>query len=438
MGSSPTQQVALAVIAVSLAVGVFFLFRGMPRTAVAVWVAVMFFTPVWLGATVQGFNITALIAVTLIAMLAWSASGLHWSFVDSLVLILAVAVALAVVIGGSDPAHAQEFVLMWMLPYAWGRLILARVSREFLAACIAIAAAIAAVLAIAEFLTGDNIFLSIPGASSSVWGGQRQRAGLIRVEGAFGHSIALGGSLAMSIVFVMVLKWAVWLRTALIVLLGTAAALTFSRLGLVGVALTIALMVVLLHRVIGKALSVTISIALGVGAVAALPTLLQVFGDAGAEAEGSAEYRGDLLPLVNTMNVLGVSPARERLPTGEDYWGGFRSIDSALILLGLQFGLIPLALSLVLIGVLIVATLRRPSPPAIALLAQVPAFATVALITQYSAFTWFVAGLAVAWRGAEGDDSVGRGRGGSVAAEHGDRALRGGHPPLAAAETSPR
>jgi hypothetical protein len=38
---------------------------------------------------------------------------------------------------------------------------------------------------------------------------------------------------------------------------------------------------------------------------------------------------------------------------------------------------------------------RRASAPAIALVAQIPALATVALITQYSTMVWFVAGLAV-------------------------------------------
>jgi hypothetical protein len=37
----------------------------------------------------------------------------------------------------------------------------------------------------------------------------------------------------------------------------------------------------------------------------------------------------------------------------------------------------------------------RATAPVVAVVAQIPAFATVALITQYSTLTWFVAGLAV-------------------------------------------
>ena len=64
--------------------------------------------------------------------------------------------------------------------------------------------------------------------------------------------------------------------------------------------------------------------------------------------------------------------------------------------MGLTYGWVPLAcvLAMLLAGVGCLLT-GRATAPTIALLAQVPAFATVALITQYSTFTWFVAGLAV-------------------------------------------
>jgi hypothetical protein len=44
----------------------------------------------------------------------------------------------------------------------------------------------------------------------------------------------------------------------------------------------------------------------------------------------------------------------------------------------------------------------RATAPTVALVAQIPAFATVALITQYSTFTWFVAGLAVFSQSVDG------------------------------------
>ena len=81
---------------------------------------------------------------------------------------------------------------MWLLPYCWGRIVLSRVSANWVAACITTAAVAAAILAIAEFATGSNPFHLVPGAGSSIWGAQQIRGGLLRAEGAFGHSIALG------------------------------------------------------------------------------------------------------------------------------------------------------------------------------------------------------------------------------------------------------
>lgn len=396
MGTNPVQLVALAAAALCAFLGAFLLFRANPRAGVLCWVAALFFTPVWLGTSVSGIGVTALTAITVVAIISGLGRAITWSSVDTVMVVLSATLILSMAFGGAQPAHLQDLVIRWILPYVWGRLVLSVVDESWLAACIAVAASVAAILAIGEFITGDNIFLSIPGAESSVWGDQRERAGLLRVEGAFGHSIALGGSLSVAAAFIMVARFPAWVRALLLILVGTATVLTFSRLGIVGLVLTVILSMILLSRAVGRALTAIVAVMLAVGAVIGLPTLLQVFGDAGAEAEGSAEYRGDLLSLLDRMVFLGVSPAREVLPTGEDYWGGFRSIDSALILAGLQFGLIPLGLLVLLIGILIVGLVRSPTPAAVALAAQVPAFATVALITQYASFIWFIAGVAVA------------------------------------------
>jgi hypothetical protein len=122
----------------------------------------------------------------------------------------------------------------------------------------------------------------------------------------------------------------------------------------------------------------------------------RVFAAAGSEATDSAAYRGDLLALVGTMRPLGLSEAFHRSPTGVVSFGRFHSIDSALILQGLTYGWLSLVLVLVLLAAAAFAVVTgRASAPTIAIAAQIPAFATVALITQYSTMVWFVAGLAV-------------------------------------------
>ncbi len=394
-----SDAIELVVLAVAGIVGVlalFLLFRWSPRWGVALWVAAMFFTPIWTKVSVSGISITAMIGVTLVAIAAsYGGSSVKWSHVDTLMIVLVGTLLIAKVFGGSMQGHLLDVLIMWLIPFIWGRRVLAHVGMDWLGMCIAAAAGIAAALALYEFITGKNFFLDLPGGSSSVWSDQRIRAGLLRVEGAFGHSIALGGSLSMAVPFILIAKWPSWLRFVVLLLAGAATAVTFSRLGLIGFAATVVLTLVFLAPRISVALRVLISVALAIALAIGIPIMLGVFGEAGAEAEGSAEYRVDLIGLVDTMAVFGVSKAYTILPTGIDYYGGFRSIDSAMILVGLQFGIIPLAIMLLLLVLLTVAMLRRPNPASIAVVAQIPAFATVALITQYASFVWFLGGVAL-------------------------------------------
>lgn len=396
VGSNPVQLVALVAVALCASFALFLLIRQRPRWAMALWAAALFFTPVWLGANVPGLFVTALTAVTLLCIAAGIAPGLRWSVADTIMLVLLAVLLLGYVIGGAAPGHIQQSLLTWFLPYIWGRMVLARTSEDWVAVCISVAAGVAAVLAIVEFATGRNFFLSVPG-NPGVWGTLQIRGGELRVEGAFGHSIALGGSLAMSAAFVLTVRWPAWVRASFLVVIGIATTLTFSRLGIVGYALTVVLTLALLGRYLTTTFRVALVSIFAVGSAIAVPLLLDVFGAAGAEAEGSAGYRLDLTSLLSAMVMIGVSPSREVLATGEDYWGSFRSIDSALILIGLRFGIVCLAVVLLLLALLVATTFTKHATPAgVALVAQIPAFATVALITQYASFVWFAAGLAVA------------------------------------------
>ncbi|WP_426625428.1 hypothetical protein ACPPVW_05030 [Leifsonia sp. McL0607] len=125
------------------------------------------------------------------------------------------------------------------------------------------------------------------------------------------------------------------------------------------------------------------------------PLVIAVFDEAGSEATDSANYRGDLTQLFGTMNPIGVASSAEKNSAGTLYFGNFRSIDSQLILTGLTNGVIVLAavVAALVFGILLVLR-GKATAATVALVAQIPAFATVALITQYSIFVWFVAGLA--------------------------------------------
>lgn len=408
MGADPIRTIALIAVAVCGGLALILSFRRGPRWAMAVWTASLFFTPVWFGVQ-AGIFFTVLTAITIVGIIAFIDRTFRWSHLDTAVLMFFLALVLGLIIGGALWGHVQGALIGWLLPYVWGRLVLQRVSPEWVAQCIAVAAVLASVLALLEFVTSRNLFLLFPGASSSIWGTLQTRGGELRAEGAFGHSIALGGSLAISSVFVLVVRWPVWVRVAALALVGAATAVTFSRIGIIGLAVTVVLAVLFLGRYLSRAMRVTVAVALVVGAAVALPSLLEVFGEAGSEASGSADYRGSLVPLLDNMNLIGLASSYERLPTGEDYFGGFRSIDSALILIGLRHGLVPLAILIVLLVLAVVALFgRRVNPALVALVGQIPALATVALITQYASFVWFVAGLAVSSYTLYGKAAIGR------------------------------
>ncbi|MGV9194817.1 hypothetical protein ACQ143_10795 [Microbacterium sp. MC2] len=396
MGSDPLRLLAILVIGANVGLALWLIFRSNARWAMVAWAVALFLTPVYVNFSVQGIALTLLDLVTIVAIVScWPGARLRWSIIDTLVSAAFVTLFVGLAFGGVW-GHVQYTLVSWFIPYIWGRIALARVGSDFVASCVSIGAVAAASLAIVEFISGANLFVQLPGVAGAMWTNLQYRGGLLRAEGAFGHSISLGSSLAIASAFVLATRWRWWWKAGALTVVGTAIVMTLSRIGLVGLLLVVSLSIAFLGRYIraGQRLAM-----LGLSAVAmlaAIPFITVVFDDAGDEAAGSADYRADLLPLVREMNVLGVSDARRVSPTGEDYFGSFRSIDSALILTGLRHGLLPLIIFIVMLLICVwVVVTGRGSPAAVAIVSQIPALATVALITQYSQLLWFVAGLAV-------------------------------------------
>ncbi|PJI53448.1 hypothetical protein CTI14_28240, partial [Methylobacterium radiotolerans] len=125
-------------------------------------------------------------------------------------------------------------LLEWVIPYIWGRVVLARVTTDWITSTIAVVAIVAAALAVVEFLTSFNPFVLIPGSGVvyETWSPLQERGGVLRAEGAWGHSIALGAALAMSSAFVVATRWRLFPKITGIVLIATATVFTFSRAGL--------------------------------------------------------------------------------------------------------------------------------------------------------------------------------------------------------------
>lgn len=237
---------------------------------------------------------------------------------------------------------------------------------------------------------------------------------MLRVEGAFGHSIALGAALAMSSAFVVATKWRLLPKISGIVIIAVATVLTFSRVGLLTLVLTLVLSTFLIVGVSTR-FRVTVALAGVIGTAIVIPIIDTVFGAAGEEAGGSADYRTDLLVLLEQVQLFGNPGDWHSLVSGDYYLGYFaRSVDNALVLTLLRYGYVPTLLIMAAVVCAAVMAWKRStrSPASLAVVGQLPSLVVVALITQYSMFLWFCVGLAITWardsdalRGAPGASS---------------------------------
>lgn len=420
--AAPTALFALGALA-ALVIAVIVL-RAMPRGGFIAWTLVLFLVPIWVGVT-AGPHWPAIVLLTVVLLIAnWSRVPLHPA--DGLMAGFGGMVLVLLALGEVELGAALTVVLEWMIPYIWGRVVLARVSASWVSSAIAVVAVIAGILAIIEFATSFNLFILIPGPDPlySSWNTLQTRGGVLRAEGAFGHSIALGAALAMSTAFAIDARWRTIPKVLAIAVIATATVLTFSRAGQITMVLTLVASITLLPG-LSRRFRITV-IALGaLGAGIALPIVESVLGAAGGEAVGSAGYRTDLLVLLQQVELFGNAGDWQALVAGDFYLGFFAdSVDNALVLALLRYGLVPTLLMAAAIIWPALAVLRRQqrNPAALAVAGQLPSLVVVALITQYGVFLWFCVGLAVTWGAVAVRDDPGRNWAGQPSTRRPDRA----------------
>lgn len=389
----------LAVGGIAAVAIVVFGLRMLPRTAFAAWATVLFFVPLWVGVNISFYWAAISLLTALLILVNWSVVPLRAA--DGWVAAFVVVVIGLYGFGTVDLASLVAALLEWVVPYIWGRVVLARVSAEWITDTIAVIAIIAAALAVVEFFTSFNPFVLIPGSGvvHETWSPLQERGGVLRVEGAFGHSIALGAALAMSSAFVVATRWRLIPKIGGVLVVAVATVLTFSRAGLITLALTLVLSTFLIVGVSNR-FRAAVAAAGVVGTAIVIPIIDTVFGAAGDEAGGSADYRTDLLVLMEQVRVFGNPGDWHSLVSGDYYLGYFaRSIDNALVLTLLRYGYVPTLLIMATVVCAAWLTVRRGtrSPASIAVVGQLPSLVVVALITQYSMFLWFCVGLAITW-----------------------------------------
>ncbi len=384
-------------------------FRVFPRVTFVVWLVALLLVPVWVGVSF-GIFWSAIVGLTLLAI-ALQVEGLRFNGLDVVVIALILLLTVLQLAGEVRLSAYLTAVLDWLAFYFWGRIVAERLPGAFITKCLAGAAVVLASLTVIEFLTSTNLFVLIPGSgvSYTTWSPLQERAGFIRAEGALGHSIALGAVLAMLSAFVLAARWRPAAKIAGVALVGAATVFTFSRVGLVTFALTVALSVLFL-RELSLRMRLVIGASLTAAALAVVPFLSGVFESAGDEAAGSAGYRTDLLVLLGQVRLMGGDRSWETLVVGDTYLGFFaRSVDNAILSILLRFGYLPTALLFaVVIAAIVISARQGMNAAGIAVLAQIVSLFAVALITQYGMLLWFLVGVAATAQSGRTSDPVAR------------------------------
>ena len=397
-GPSVDQLVVLLVVAAVLVIT----YVGMRRSsklALAVWVAVICFVPVWLGVSFHAF-FPAFTAISLLsaASMAPMLGRERWSVADALLGSVLVLVALEYALQMTTRSATFDLFSTWASAFLLGRLAALVVDPEWIYGLFGVAFTVVAVLAILEFVTGTNPFISYLPANNTlfgIWGGLQPRGSVVRAEGAFGHSIALSTSLGVAITLTLGSRFRTTFKTAMVLVMAVAAVLTFSRAGMAVTALGVVLTAVFVRHTLSRAYRFGL-IALTLAGVALGYTLVAgVFAES-TEAGASASYRADLLGLVSSMQPFGLSAEYAVSTTRSVSIGTFGSIDNAVLLFGLIYGWVPLVLvSVLLVAAVVVVVSGRATPATVAVAAQLPSLLSVAFITQYAGVAWFCFGLAL-------------------------------------------
>ena len=398
MSIARTLFIVLPMVVAALAVVVFVADRihRRPIVGAGLVMCAIGFVPVWMMIPVQPNVPPATLAcfLVIVALLP----GFSWRLTSGDLMVATAwgLVGLSVAAGSPLNYVLSDVVFGAMPAYLAGRLLVERLGLRRMAEVLAITWIVVSVLALLEAVTTINPFshITIHNNLYEEWAPALARGSFTRVEGAFGHPIALGVCLAAGIPLILATRWRPGYRIAAGALVLGATIPTLSRTAIACAVIAVILSLMQVHTNIPALWRMGfLTVLVGVGSVL-LPHVLGVFDSAGREQEDSAGYRGDILVLVRRLNPLGLSSAYQK--SGDSVsWGGFSSIDNHLLLSALRFGWIPVVLLMAGLAVYLVrALVQRSNPAQIALLSLVPAYGTVAFITQVGTVVWLIAGMA--------------------------------------------
>jgi len=375
-----------------------------PGIALVTWLLSVAMVPHWVGVSIPphwlGLGISFFVpiqsAIALLAIIAIAGSiGFKLSGVDMYLAAILGLAFLAVLLGGANRSLWFEYVIQWGFSYLVARIVVPATGVRYAMNSVAIVFALVGGLALIEFLLRWHPYVGLTEFSNStlyrIWAPIQSRGGLDRSEWAFGHSIALGGSLALAIPFVISSTFGRSLKLLMMTSVAAGIAVTFSRGAIIAAALTLLLCAMVY---VAPSLRVAMAVIAGVVLARANPLISDFARGSTTEERTSALHRQNIYEhLLPTLRPFGKSYA---LLVNRN-----TSIDSAFLWIGANFGWIVVILLLIPLAVIAVRLIRgKASMVEAGLLGQLPLLLTVSLITQYESFVFFVAGFAVQLAGA--------------------------------------
>ena len=367
---------------------------GRPRLAFVVWMLSLTMMPVWVSlhlvATVPAHCIVALLAVAANI----NRRALKMTRFDAYFSLFVGVTFAAVLLADSTWASWSAIVFRWAVTYLAARVLLSSTGTSFAVDVIAVVFGLVGALAVLELFLVWHPFTgwNTGTLEFTIWHPIQVRNGGDRSEWAFGHSIALGGSLALSIPFIVRSSYGSLARVALLIAVVAGIATTGSRGAVIAAALTA---IICLAYSTNSRVWRTSAIVLCIPALALVANFLApIFQDwargGSGEEQVSFDYRNYLYSTyVPRFEWFGRSPLY-------DISGGKLSIDSEIVNLGLAFGWI------VLVGAMIPLTIStyriingRATTAEISIVGQIPLFITVGFITQYESLIFLIVGIGV-------------------------------------------
>ncbi len=394
--------------------------RSRPAGVLAVYIVLIAFVPYWVGLQIGPQFMPLSFGVALwAAVVAFDARG-RVTGVDWLLLAFAASLVAGTLIGVIEISHSLAVIGGWLAPYIAGRHLSARVERATVNSAITWMAVLLAAVAVVEFAADWHPFVNLTwqGGPADIWRGIQYRSAFPRSEGAMGHSIALGGAIAIGVPFVLLAPWKLRWRVLAFALLGLGVAVTFSRNALIAVFAAAALTALFGHRRrLSRAARQWIVAALAAVAIVGVPVYLRVIDGGTGVLAASTGYRANYVSLISSVEWFGLATSYVEYSSGRFGWaselyagGVVVTLDNTILLTALQFGWIPMGLLVGVLGWLGVklVTGKVGDPALISACGQFFTIATVAMITQYPYLLWFVIGIAVTrvYKFAEGEEDA--------------------------------